>query len=248
MDDDLKVMCNSILKLASEIVGVPGRFKPNEILATSLAIKIRNSVSCAMKLLDEGFVHDGYVLLRTISEATIYCCEALRNEGFIEEFHKEELKRSKILTNKIIKLQTVRDGEPSREMVKQAENVAKECRGYARDGTDLPELAKANDCLVEYFFFHALGNAYVHSLPNVMSKYVQVDEEKNKVDFEQMPDKDEALEVLLGCVYCLLRIAGSFDAHFGGGRGNELQQIQKDFSAAIDTRLSELKVALGAPQ
>ena len=81
----------------------------------------------------------------------------------------------------------------------------------------------------------------MHSLPNVMSSYARIEKVNNKVVFVPMPDKNEIYEVLLECVYCLLKIACNLDKHFNLGRENELLEIRKSFYKTIDDRLEVLR-------
>lgn len=205
LEDSILELSNETIIGVNDILGEGGGIIGDEILGKALAIRVRNSTSCIVRLANLGFVHEAYILLRSVTEATILFHEALKKYGFKNIYSLEESERVFQLLKKQKLIDDRSDTQATKELESQYEK-AKEALKSVRDKRyKLPELAEKNGCLFEYVHYYGLGSAYVHCLPNVIRTYFNV-LPGNAIEWDNTPELGDRVKVVAGALQCYAKI------------------------------------------
>lgn len=144
-------LCRNVIQNAGSKKGL----KPNEILAICLAIKIQNSCTAILLLLENDFVHDSKILLRTVAEAIILLGSSLDDPDFMEHYHLEGLTRKSLLFKKMLngKIWNEADLTEEQKSIRDQTNIE---LSESLNKSTLRKLADKNGFQFEYYGWRSL--------------------------------------------------------------------------------------------
>jgi hypothetical protein len=242
MEDELKKYYNYSVKLASEAISdaMQKRIDKNILISICLALKIRNSCSSIVHLLDLGFVHDSRIILRSCAEALIILHEAIQNKNVWDNIQADEYERVKVLLNKQIEYQLVLNKSPYSEMCKTLEKVKSKYTELKKKQFDIKELAAKHNCLSEYYFYAATANGYVHNTPNVLSKYFKYNREEDVVEeFINLPNCEDQYIIADIAISMLYKVTLLFSQFYDTNKIGHLNTLHKEYQIFINPIFSK---------
>ncbi|NQX64636.1 hypothetical protein HQN90_00710 [Paenibacillus alba] len=201
--------------------------KAKEIVILMLLTKISNHFQSIILLLQKGLSVESDILVRSLMESVIPLRLIVTDDGFFEEFIRNDKANKYSLYNVMLNKQNADVFDSSGIDPATRDELKAELEPFFKDGKirtfSAEELARRADMNMDYQLAYRYLSGYVHSSLDTLEKAYLILEEKKLVAFNYGHYIEPYPRILFSCMYFVLKALEHVADHFNVDKNDQIE-------------------------